>query len=157
VLHLLTNRREDLVAIRTQTINRLHRLLVDLVPAGAGRNLTAALLGQVAPAGRPASTRYQIATELVMDVRGLDRRIAAVEAQIKVAVLESRTSLWSRSGSARCWPRNRWGEIGDVRRFPTKHHVAAHTGTARWRPPAARSSATACHGLETASSTTPST
>jgi transposase len=52
VLHLLTNRREDLVAIRTQTINRLHRLLVDLVPAGAGRNLTAALLGQVL---RPAS------------------------------------------------------------------------------------------------------
>jgi transposase len=38
VLHLLTNRREDLVAMRTQTINRLHRLLVDLVPAGAARN-----------------------------------------------------------------------------------------------------------------------
>jgi transposase len=35
VLHLLSNRREDLVAMRTQTINRLHRLLVDLVPAGA--------------------------------------------------------------------------------------------------------------------------
>jgi transposase len=35
VLHLLTNRREDLVRMRTQTLNRLHRLLVDLVPAGA--------------------------------------------------------------------------------------------------------------------------
>jgi hypothetical protein len=30
VLHLLTKRREDLVGMRTQTINRLHRLLVDL-------------------------------------------------------------------------------------------------------------------------------
>jgi hypothetical protein len=37
VLHLLTKRREDLVAARTQTINRLHRLLVDLVPGGARR------------------------------------------------------------------------------------------------------------------------
>jgi transposase len=41
VLHLLTKRRQDLVAARTQTINRLHRLLVDLVPGGARRNLTA--------------------------------------------------------------------------------------------------------------------
>jgi hypothetical protein len=32
VLHLLTKRREDLVAARTQTIHRLHRLLIDLVP-----------------------------------------------------------------------------------------------------------------------------
>jgi transposase len=34
VLHLLIKRRQDLVAARTQTINRLHRLLMDLVPAG---------------------------------------------------------------------------------------------------------------------------
>ena len=64
VLHLLTNRREDLVAMRTQTINRLHRLLVDLIPGGAGRNLTAkraaALLAQLAPAGAPAVTRWQL-------------------------------------------------------------------------------------------------
>jgi transposase len=53
VLHLLTKRRQDLVAARTQTINRLHRLLVDLVPGGARRNLTAnraaALLAAVTP------------------------------------------------------------------------------------------------------------
>jgi transposase len=35
VLHLLTKRRQDLVAARTQTINRLHRLLMDLVPGTA--------------------------------------------------------------------------------------------------------------------------
>jgi transposase len=40
VLHLLTKRRQDLVAARTQTINRLHRLLMDLIPGGAKRNLT---------------------------------------------------------------------------------------------------------------------
>jgi transposase len=72
VLHLLTKRRQDLVAARTQTINRLHRLLVDLVPGGARRNLTAkraaALLAAVTPAGAPAVTRWQLATELVADV-----------------------------------------------------------------------------------------
>jgi hypothetical protein len=62
VLHLLTKRRQDLVAARTQTINRLHRLLVDLIPGGARRNLTvnraAALLDQVAPTGAPAVIRW---------------------------------------------------------------------------------------------------
>jgi transposase len=57
VLHLLTKRRQDLVAARTQTINRLHRLLMDLVPGGARRNLTAkraaALLDQGCSNQRP--------------------------------------------------------------------------------------------------------
>jgi transposase len=66
VLHLLTKRREDLVAMRTQTINRLHRLLlVDLVPGGARRNLTAkhaaVVLAGVTPAGAPAVTRWPLA------------------------------------------------------------------------------------------------
>jgi transposase len=85
VLHLLTKRREDLVAARTQTINRLHRLLVDLVPGGVRRNLTAkraaALLARVTPAGAPAVVRWQLAGELVADVRELEQRIAAVEAR----------------------------------------------------------------------------
>jgi Transposase len=80
VLHLLTNRREDLVRTRTQTLNRLHRLLCDLVAGGAGRNLTAnratALLGQVMPTSAPAIVRHQLATDLVADIRHLDQRIA---------------------------------------------------------------------------------
>jgi transposase len=64
VLHLLTKRRQDLVAMRTQTINRLHRLLMDLIPGGARRNLTAkraaTLLAAVTPVGRPAVTRWQL-------------------------------------------------------------------------------------------------
>jgi transposase len=63
VLHLLTKRRQDLVAARTQTINRLHRLLMDLVPGGARRNLTtkraAALRAAVTPAAASARIRWQ--------------------------------------------------------------------------------------------------
>jgi hypothetical protein len=106
VLHLLTKRRQDLVAARTQTLNRLHRLLLDLVPGGAPRNLTAnraaALLAQVAPTGAPAVTRWQLATELVADVRGLEQRIAAVEARIKAAVPRPTPACCSCSGSGRC-------------------------------------------------------
>jgi transposase len=134
VLHLLTKRREDLVAARTQTINRLHRLLVDLVPGGAGRNLTAnraaALLGQLTPTGAAAATRWQLAIDLVADVRDLDRRIVAVNRRIKAAVNDSRTSLVGLFGVGPVLAARFLGEVGDVRRFPSKHHFAAHTGTA---------------------------
>jgi transposase len=134
VLHLLTKRREDLVAARTQTINRLHRLLMDLVPGGARRNLTAnraaALLAALTPAGAPAVTRWQLATELVADVRQLDEQIAAVEARIKTAVAQSNTTLLELFGVGPVLAARFLGEVGDIGRFPTKHHFAAHTGTA---------------------------
>jgi transposase len=134
VLHLLTKRRADLVAARTQTINRLHRLLVDLVPGGARRNLTAkraaALLSEVTPTGAPAATRWQLATELVADVRHLEQQIADVEARIKVAVAQANTSLLELFGVGPVLAATFLGKVGDIRRFPTKHHFAAHTGTA---------------------------
>jgi transposase len=134
VLHLLTKRREDLVAARTQTINRLHRLLIDLVPGGARRNLTtkraAALLAAVTPTSAPAATRWQLATELVADVRQLEQRIAEVETRVKAAVVQSQTSLQGLFGVGPVLAATFLGEVGDIGRFPTKHHFAAHTGTA---------------------------
>jgi transposase len=133
VLHLLTKRRQDLVAARTQTINRLHRLLMDLVPGGTRRNLTAkraaALLASVTPVGQPAVTRWQLASELVADIRQLEQRIAAVEARIKAAVAQANTSLVQLFGVGPVLAATFLGEVGDIGRFPSKHHFAAHTGT----------------------------
>ena len=148
VLHLLTKRRQDLVAARTQSINRL---LMDLVPGGARRNLTtkhaAALLAAVTPAGAPAVTRWQLAAELVADVCQLEQRIAAVEARIKTAVAESKTTLVELFGVGPVLAATFLGEVGDVRRFPSKHHFAAHTGTA---PLEASSGQMVCHQLSRA-------
>jgi transposase len=161
VLHLLTKRRQDLVAARTQTINRLHRLLMDLVPGGARRNLTAkraaALLAAVTPAGAPAVTRWELATELVADVRQLEERIATVEARIKTAVAQSNTPCWSCSASARCWPPGSWVRLVTSAGSRASTTSPPTPAPPRWRPPAARSSATGCHGPGTAGSTTPCT
>jgi transposase len=134
VLHLLTKRRQDLVASRTQTVNRLHQLLMDLVPGGAIRNLTAkraaTLLEAVTPAGAPAVTCWRLAADLITDVGQLEQRIAAVDARIKTAVARSNTSLVELFGVGPVLAARFLGEVGDIGRLPSKHHFAAHTGTA---------------------------
>jgi transposase len=155
VLHLLTKRRQDLAAARTKPINRLHRLLMDLVPGGARRNLTAkraeSLLAAVTPAGQPAVTRWQLATELVADVRQLEQRIAAVEARIKAAVAQANTTLVQLFGVGPVLAAIFLGEVGDIGRFPTKHHFAAHTGTAPLEASSGQVVVIGCRGPGTAS------
>jgi transposase len=155
VLHLLTKRRQDLVAARTQTINRLHRLLMDLLPGGTCRNLTtkraAALLATVTPAGAPAVTRWQLATELVADIRHLEQHIAAVEARIKTAVAHSSTSLLGCSAWGRCWRPRSSARSATSAGSPPSTTLPPTPAPPRWRPPAARSCATGCHGPGTAS------
>jgi transposase len=121
---------------------------MDLVPGGASRNLTAnraaAMLAAVTPTGQPALTRWQLATEFVADVRQVEQQISAVEARIKAAVAECRTTLVELFGVGPVLAATFLGEVGDVRRFPTKHHFAAHTGTA---PPEASSGQVIRHRL----------
>lgn len=52
-LRALTGHRDDLVKTRTQTVNRLHRLLIQLVPAGGPQRLSRADHSRVAQHRRP--------------------------------------------------------------------------------------------------------
>jgi transposase len=161
VLHLLTKRRQDLVAARTQTIIRLHRLLMDLVPGGTRRNLTAkraaALLGAVTPTGAPAVTRWQLATELVADIRQLEQRIAAVEARIKAALAPSNTSLLELFGVGPVLPPRSWVRSAMFAGSRPSTTSPPTPAPLRWRPPAAKWCAIDCPGPGTVSSITPCT
>jgi transposase len=90
---------------------------------------------------------------LVQDVRLLDRRISAVEERIQTAVMASKTSLTTLHGIGPVLAAKLLGEVGDVGRFPTKASSRPTTAPPRSRPPAAKSSATACRGPATAAST----
>src|SRR4029450_11915478 len=104
-----------------------------LAPGGASANPTAkraaALLDQVAPTGASAVTRWQLAGELVADVRQLEQRIAAVEAveaRIKAAVAQSKTSLVQLFGVGPVLAATFLGRSATSRGSPSKHHFAAH-------------------------------
>ena len=79
-LRLLSDRRSELVALRTQAVCRLHRLLVELTPGGiVSRKLKAdkALhaLGLLRPDTPVDLVRIQLAREHVDDIQALDAKI----------------------------------------------------------------------------------
>ena len=97
VLHLLSDRREDLVAERTRAFNRLHGLLRDLVPGGVPGTLsaprTARILRGIRPQGSSARVRRRLASEILRDVRALERKIADLDGRIEAEVEASGTTL----------------------------------------------------------------
>ena len=86
VLGMLADRRDELGGIRTQTVNRLHRLLLELFPGGAKKFLSArqarVLIATIKPRGVPGKTRRRLAVELIGELEAIDRKIKAVEKEL---------------------------------------------------------------------------
>ena len=132
-LRLLSERREDLVQERTRALNRLHVLLRELLPGGVPTKLradeAARALRRVRPGSAPQKTWRQLATELVRDVRRLDRLVSDLDRRIREAVAESGTSPTEVFGVGPLLAAKIVGRVGSVVRFPTQARFASYTGT----------------------------
>src|SRR5215210_5973460 len=98
VLRLLSERREDLVAERTRALNRLHGLLRDLLPGGVTGKLSADRAARIlrsirARCGASERLRRRLASEVLRDVRTLDRKIADLGGRIEAEIEASGTTL----------------------------------------------------------------
>jgi transposase len=134
VLRLLSERREDLVAERTRALNRLHGLLRDLVPGGVSGTLSthraARIVRGIRPQGSSARVRRRLASEILRDIRTLERKIADLNERIEAEVEASGTALTEIFGMGPILAAKIMGTVGNVRRFPTKAHFASYSGTA---------------------------
>ena len=134
VLRLLTERREDLVAERTRSLNRLHVLLRDLLSDDVRKQLSADAAAQLLRRARPkhaaGRVRRRLAAELVRDVRALDRRVAELDERIAVEVEASGTTLTKIFGVGPILAAKIVGIVGNVARFPSKAHFASYAGVA---------------------------
>jgi transposase len=133
-LRLLADRRDELAGARTRTVSRLHRLLLELIPAGAPRFLSAAqakaLLATVRPRDVAGRTRRQLAVELLADIVRLDRKLKDSEQRLSEAVTATGSGLVDLYGIGPVGAARILGDVGNVARFRSRAHFASWNGTA---------------------------
>jgi transposase len=133
-LRLLVDRRDTLGRARTELISRLHHLLLELVPGGAKKYLSApqarTLLGTVRPRDIVGRTRRQLAAELITELAVIDKKIKALNAQLTELVKATGSKLLQLNGIGPSGAARLLGDIGDIRRFASRAHFASWNGTA---------------------------
>jgi transposase len=134
VLRLLVDRRRSLGDDHTRMIGQLHRVLLELIPGGAKRYLSAAqakaLLGKVRPRDAAGKTRRRVAAELIADLERIYERTKAADKELKVLLAQTGTTLTQLHGIGPSGAARLLVEVGDITRFPTRAHFGSWTGTA---------------------------
>ena len=86
VMGMLADRRDELGRARTQAVNRLHRLLLELFPGGAQQFLSAqqarAMIATIKPRDLPGKTRRRLAVELISELEAIDKKIRALQKEL---------------------------------------------------------------------------
>jgi transposase len=133
-LRLLADRRDELGVARSQAVNRLHRLLLELLPGGAKKFLSAAqakdLLATVRPRDVAGKTRRRLAAELVAELARIDKRIRTADTELKELVAAAGSSLLQVHGIGPSGAARLLGDVGDIARFADKGRFASWNGTA---------------------------
>jgi transposase len=134
VLRILVDRRRSLGEEHTRKVSQLHQLLLELVPGGAKRDLSAAqakaLLAKVRPRDIAGKTRRRVAAELVADLERIYARKKAANKELAVLLAATGTTLLDLHGIGPTGAARLLVEVGDITRFPTKAHFASWNGTA---------------------------
>lgn len=134
VLQLLVDRRRSIGDEHTRKVSQLHRILLEMLPGGAKKYLSAAqakvLLAGVRPRDPVGRTRKRVAAELVADLERIYARKKAADKELKELVAATGTSLLGLHGVGPSGAARLLVEVGDLSRFPNRNHFASWTGTA---------------------------
>ena len=128
VLRILVDRRRSLGEDHTRMVAQLHQLLLELIPGGAKKDLSAAqakaLLAKVRPRDAVGKTRRRVAAELVSDLE----RIHAPQEGGQQGTHRTPRSHWHQpAGPARHRPFRSRPAVGRGRR----HHPVSQQGPLR--------------------------
>src|SRR6187200_3391621 len=133
-LRMLADRRDELSRTRVQIVNRLQRLLSELIPGKAKKDLTAlqakAILASVRPRDLPGKTRRRLAVEQLTELVAVDKKIKELTKELKQMVKASGSRLMELRGVGPVVAARTLADVGDVARFADRNRFASWTGTA---------------------------
>ena len=142
-LRLLADRRDELGAARTLTLNRL---LVELIPGGATTFLSAdqakALLATVRRRDVVGTARRQLAADLIDRLTRIDKKIKLANKQLRELVDATGSRPLDVYGIGPSSAARLLGDIGDVARSLLEGTSRRGTAPHRWTPHPATSSDT---------------
>jgi transposase len=134
VLRILVDRRRSLGEDHTRMVSQLHQLLLELIPGGAKKDLSAAqakaLLAKVRPRDLAGKTRRRVAAELIGDLERVYARKKAADKELNQLLAATGTTLTDLNGIGPSGAARLLVDVGDVTRFPSKAHFASWNGTA---------------------------
>ena len=133
-LRMLADRRDELTRQRIQTVNRLHRLLSELTPGHAKKDLTAlqakAILARVRPRDVAGKTRRRLAVEQLAELIAVEKKMKGLTKELKAMVLARGSRLMDLPGVGPVVAARILADVGDVARFANRNRFASWTGTA---------------------------
>jgi transposase len=135
VMRLLVDRRDEVAHLRVQIVNRLHRLLTELVPGGAAKRDLSALqarriLAGIRPRDPAGGTRLRLAMDLVGDLDAVDAKLKTLKAELRIAVRQYGSRLMDLHGIGPAGAARLLVDVATITRFPSKGHFASWNGTA---------------------------
>jgi transposase len=133
-LRMLADRREELTRQRVQTVNRLQRLLSELTPGKAKKDITAlqakAILASTRPRDLAGKTRRRLAGEQLTELVAVEKKIKALTKELKAMVIARGSTLMDLPGVGPVVAARILADVGDVARFADRNRFASWTGTA---------------------------
>jgi len=133
-LRILVDRRDELSRQRVQTVNRLQRLLAELTPGQAKKDITArrakAILAGVRPRDVAGKTRRRVAADELADLIAIEKKVKALTVDIKAIVEDRGSNLMDIPGVGPIVAARVLADVGDVARFADRNRFASWTGTA---------------------------
>jgi transposase len=134
VLRLLAKRNMDIGNHRTRVVCRLHALLAELAPGGIAKKMNVsdadAFMAKLCPETPAQQMRFDLALELLDDVRRLDAQLKESHRRIGVAIKASGTSLTELYGVGPVIAATLIGYSGDITRFADRDTYDSYNGTA---------------------------
>jgi transposase len=133
-LRMLVDHRDQLSNQRVATVNRLQRLLAELTPGQAKKDITAlqakAILASIRPRDVVGKTRRRVAVDELANLMAIEKKVKALTIEIKAIVKERGSNLMDLTGVGPVVAARILADVGDVARFADRNRFASWTGTA---------------------------
>ncbi|MFE9580565.1 IS110 family transposase [Nocardia sp. NPDC006044] len=133
-LGMLADRRDGLGHARTDTLNHLHRILLELIPGGAKKFLSShqarELLTTITATDPVTTIQQRLALELIEDLEAIDRRTRAADKELRQLVTDRGSSLMQLHGIGPSSAARLLADTADIHRFGNRDRFASWNGTA---------------------------